>query len=96
VVGINYELLAQETVSRRNAVTLPSPGNRKPRRTAPERTATNGKIITFPAHDRHSDEEASAEIEALKTLVQQAIDALADGKQVVAYQLLQTLLTKLS
>lgn len=102
IVGIKYDLVSQEPVPEAERAAPPeikksARKTKLPRapKSSPhpdEKTAhkTKNKIIAFhPDRDADEADEDSDQIAGLKALVQQAMNALEDGKQVAAFNLLK-------
>lgn len=90
VVGINYDLL-------RTAASGSKAEERKPTRSPPARARSkpevSKKIVPFPVKQVNQDvKNENVKIDGIKKLVRRALKALADGKHVVAYHLLETIL----
>jgi len=88
VVGIKYELLADEPVHDRKP-RRPAPAKREPA-SRPTRVDTK-KILEFPPL-RAEPATADEEVGKLRATARLALKALAEGKQVVAHQLLEQIL----
>lgn len=106
IVGIKYDLFAAAKVPKdQQARPAKSPEARKPKppkRNAPlkpvkeksrkpKTQSSPAKIIPFETHDDHKGED-SPDLRQARKLARQAMDALEDGKQVAAFNLLKRIL----
>jgi hypothetical protein len=90
VVGINYDLLKEE--SHLSRFLRPKAKRPKPSRSH-QGPDVGKKIVPFPLHQLNRDEKIGdkSSVEEIKKLARRALKALAEGKQVLAHQLLQTI-----
>jgi hypothetical protein len=92
IVGVKYDLLDARP-SKERATPAKTPKNAEPKPTIPEEKAkrhepSQGKVVHFPELQEEPDEESEA-IQGIKNQVRHAMDALEQGRQVAALNLLK-------
>jgi hypothetical protein len=90
VVGVKYELLAERPQGR----TKPAPKIAKPKLQTQMKPPLRTKIVPFPHPNIEGEDEE--QIAGVRKELHRAIRALAAGKQILAYNLLQSLLRTLN
>lgn len=102
VIGIKYDLVAATEIPKSERakpvkVPLKSTAKAKPQRTRKgERVEAelSSKLVAFKPEAEEQNEDLSENVAAIKMQVRRAMDALEDGKQVTAFNLLKRILEK--